>query len=120
MPSPPVDIAIENRTGYTRAERPPQEVELAAYRIVVEAIANAVRHAEAHHITVNGEVAKARVRIEVVDDGVGITNERVEAALRSGRLGLPSMRRRADSIDAAFEAASNPTGGTRVSVVWTA
>lgn len=62
VPSPPVAITIENRTGCTRAERPPQEVELAAYRIVVEAIANAVRHADARHITVNGAVADGRVR----------------------------------------------------------
>jgi two-component system NarL family sensor kinase len=120
VPSPRVAITIENRTGYTRAERPPQEVELAAYRIVVEAIANAVRHADARLITVNGEVGKALVRIDVVDDGIGITDERVETALRSGRLGLASMRRRADSIDATFEAAALASGGTRVSVAWTA
>ncbi len=118
--SPPVGVAIENHSGYTRAERPPQHVELAAYRIVAEAIANAVRHAEAQHITVSGEVDRSRVWIEVRDDGVGITDERVETALRSGRLGLASMRRRADSIDATFEAVSIAAGGTRVSVAWTA
>jgi signal transduction histidine kinase len=50
VPSPPVAITIENRTGYARGERPPQDVELAAYRIIVEALANAVpRRGPAHH-----------------------------------------------------------------------
>jgi signal transduction histidine kinase len=65
-------------------------------------------------------VTRVRVRLEVIDDGVGITDERIDAALRSGRLDLASMRRRADSIDAAFEATPDSMGGTRVSVAWTA
>ena len=116
----PVELQIENRTGYGRSERPPAEVELAIYRIIAEAMANAARHSGGRHITVDGRVAAGRIVLDVTDDGVGITDARIEEAMREGRLGLASMRRRAAVIDARLEQGAGPAGGTRVGVRWTA
>ncbi|MFF5883450.1 sensor histidine kinase [Streptomyces sp. NPDC012589] len=47
----------------------PQVVELAAYRIVQEALTNVIRHADARHATVSVTPDGHRLRVEVTDDG---------------------------------------------------
>ncbi|HEV7203742.1 MAG TPA: sensor histidine kinase [Jatrophihabitans sp.] len=87
----------------------PAIVEIAAYRIVCEALTNVARHSGAHTCTVNLSRDKG-VRVEVVDDGVGYSG-------RSGRgLGLGSMRERAAELGGTFLIESPPAGGTRVVV----
>ncbi len=115
-----VRMEVANETGYTRSERPPSEVELAIYRIVQEASTNAVRHSGGESVVVKGIVGRTRIELDVVDDGVGIEDVRVEAAMRAGHLGVASMRRRAEAIDAQFEHARWDPRGTRVSVRWSA
>ncbi len=118
---PPVGFAVSNRAGgYGRPDRPPSDVELAVYRIVQEALANAVRHARANGITLTGEVAAARIDISVVDDGVGLDDDRIDAALRDGRMGVASMRRRAEAIGARLEIRPADPNGTRVRIRWQA
>ncbi len=85
----------------------PAAVELAAYRIIIEAITNVARHAEAENCTVRLSIAD-NVYIEVMDDGVGL-----RADQRAG-VGISSMRERAGELggDVIFE--SPAAGGTRV------
>ncbi|MFJ9666363.1 sensor histidine kinase [Streptomyces sp. NPDC101219] len=47
----------------------PQVVELAAYRIVQEALTNVIRHADARHARVSVSTEGHRLRVEVTDDG---------------------------------------------------
>jgi signal transduction histidine kinase len=85
----------------------PAIVEVAAYRIVCEALTNVARHSKARSCAVNLSRDKA-VRVEVVDDGVGFNGRR-------GRgLGLGSMRERARELGGTFEIDSPPDGGTRI------
>jgi signal transduction histidine kinase len=85
----------------------PAIVEVAAYRIVCEALTNVARHSGAKTCTVNLSRDKG-LRVEVVDDGVGFNG-------RSGRgLGLGSMRERAAELGGTFIIESPPAGGTRV------
>ena len=111
---------VDDRGGLGRAVRPPQEVELAFFRIVQEAIGNAVRHAGAARISVVGSVEAAKVHLEVLDDGRGIDEEAVREARRDGHSGLVSMRQRAAAIGADYTAGPRPGGGTVVSVDWSA
>jgi signal transduction histidine kinase len=53
----------------------PAAVEVAVYRITAEAVANAVRHADAGHITSAINVAPTSVTVDVVDDGSGLAEE---------------------------------------------
>ena len=115
---PAVVVELDNRSGYYPGERLPAEVELAAYRIAGEAIANALRHARASNIRVSGTVSPRLVDLEVADDGAGITREAADGALRAGRLGLPSMRRRAEAVGATLEVEPGPAGGTVVRLRW--
>jgi signal transduction histidine kinase len=114
----PVMVELDNQTGFARAERPPFDVELAAYRIVQEAATNALRHSGCRRIVVRGRVSPERVAIEVVDDGRGIDDGELDGALRDGHLGVASMRRRAEAIDARLAHGGNAAGGTTVSLDW--
>jgi signal transduction histidine kinase len=68
-------------------------VEVAAYRIAAEALANAVRHAKAHRVTVTVKADDSDVVVRVVDDGRGLG-----AGTSGSGLGLASMRTRAEEI----------------------
>ncbi len=88
----------------------PAAVEVAAYRIACEALANIVRHAEAHtcHITLALDNA---LRMEISDDGVGLANERQVG------VGLVSMRERAEELGGTCAIISDPGRGTRIVTV---
>ncbi len=118
VPEPPVEVAVVNHAGYAPVRRPPPDVELAAFRIVGEAIANAVRHAASTRIRVSGEVAPDAIDLVVADDGRGLTDAVAEAARTGGRMGIASMRARAASIDAELHIGAGPDGGTVVSLRW--
>ncbi len=108
-------IAFSLRTlGEPR--RLPRSHEVAAILIGREAIANAVRHAEARNIEVVVEFEPAALRLEVRDDGSGFTPEQGERAGRQGHLGLTGMRNRAARLGGACEVRSGQEGGTVVTV----
>jgi signal transduction histidine kinase len=114
----PIELSIRNGSGFRAAERPPLEVELATYRIIQEAATNAIRHSGCQRIVVSGQVSPESVSIDVVDDGRGMVERELETALRGGHLGLASMRRRAEAIDAELVHSGRPGGGTTVSLRW--
>jgi signal transduction histidine kinase len=87
----------------------PAAVEVAAYRIVEEALTNVVRHAQAQHCLVRLAVADD-LCLEVCDDGIGV------AAPRGAGVGLHSMRERAAELGGTWTLEPRPGGGTRVRV----
>jgi signal transduction histidine kinase len=70
----------------------PAAVEVAAYRIVVEAVTNTVRHSRARHCHVSMALTPAGLTVEVTDDGTGLL-----AAAQPGH-GLAIMRERAEEL----------------------
>ena len=80
-------------------------------RIAREAIANAGRHSGSQAVTVRLS-ANGRVRLQVVDDGVGFDTTQAPP----NRFGLVSMRERAEALDADFSVTSSPGRGTSVEV----
>jgi signal transduction histidine kinase len=115
---PPVSVELTSRAGYTPAQRPPADVELAAFRIAQEAITNAARHAGATRIRVSGEVTANAIDLEVADDGRGLDQAAVEEAQRAGHMGIASMRGRAAAIGAKLRVEPLPGGGTAVTLRW--
>jgi signal transduction histidine kinase len=89
-------------------ERLPAAVEVATYRIVAEAVTNAVKHAAAGHVAVRVDVPGSCVVVEVCDDGRGSATPRDEG------VGLVSMRERAVEIGGTVVVDSPPGRGTRV------
>jgi signal transduction histidine kinase len=89
----------------------PAAVEVAAYRIVQEALMNVSRHARAYSCTVRlacTDSSSRELTIEVTDDGVGLP-ERPE-----GGVGLHSMRERAAELGGECEIVRSWPSGTRV------
>jgi signal transduction histidine kinase len=83
----------------------PAAVELAAYRIVQEALTNVTRHAQASCVTVRIEHGDDVV-IEIVDDGIG--------SLAGAGSGIAGMRGRAAALGGVVQAGSAPGVGFRV------
>jgi len=111
-----VELELDNRTGYGAQERLPAEVELAAYRIVAEAVANAGKHAPGARVVVRGAASPDALDIAVEDDGPGLDGRFLRRAVGAGHMGMLSMRERADSIGAQLEIRGDR--GTRVSLRW--
>ena len=75
------------------------------YRIIQEAINNAVKHAKATKIVVNFEIVNNDLKISIIDNGIGFDQSTIEAGN-----GLSSMKKRANEIDADFEMKSSDQG----------
>lgn len=82
-------------------------VEVAAYRIALEALTNVVRHADARRCRVSLEL-ETDLELLVADDGIGVGHGAVAG------VGLRSMRERAEELGGRFEVLPAPGGGTRV------
>ena len=88
----------------------PAAVEVAALRIVQEAIANVARHARAQRCSVRLQ-ADGALTVTIHDDGCGLPPD-----YRPG-VGLGSMRERAAEVGGSCTITSPPGEGTRVDVV---
>lgn len=108
------------QAGYARGDRPPQEVEVVVFRIVQEAVANAIAHSGCRVVRIEGHIRPGDVSVDVIDDGRGLNSGQVNAALRSGHIGVASMRRRAAIIHAHLTFRSTTGSGTTVSLRWRA
>jgi signal transduction histidine kinase len=88
----------------------PAAVEVAAYRIALEALTNVIRHASARQCVVRLELNRANgwLCLEIQDDGRGLP-----AAARRG-VGLNSMRERAEELGGSWIIESVLQGGTRI------
>ena len=92
-------------TGTTGASLP-AAVEVAVYRIVAEAVSNALRHGHARLVTVALARAESQLALEVRDDGTGVP------ATATAGVGLASMRARADELGASFDFVTSDRGTT--------
>jgi signal transduction histidine kinase len=89
----------------------PAAVEVAAYRVALEALANVARHAHARHCVICLTVDRD-LTVEVSDDGIGIAPD------AAAGVGLRSMRERAEELGGSLVVAPLPEGGTRVRARW--
>jgi signal transduction histidine kinase len=97
------------------ARRLDPEVETACFRIVQEAIANVVRHAQARQLTVVVRVEREHVVLEVTDDGIGVELGALAGGFGSGEgLGILGMAERARLVGGSVTIVSRPGGGRGV------
>ncbi|WP_442778655.1 sensor histidine kinase, partial [Actinomadura sp. WAC 06369] len=102
-----------DRTGLEALATLPAPVGLAGYRIVQEALTNAVRHSGAEEVTVEIRRTPAAVIVQVVDDGAGAPAD-AAAGGDGGGNGLRGMRERAAAVGGELMAGPAPGGGFRV------
>jgi signal transduction histidine kinase len=98
--SVPVDLDVPDR-------RFAPALELAAYFVCSEALANVVKHAGASRVRVTVAAAEQRLRVLVTDDGVG------GADARNG-VGLRGLTDRVEAVAGRLRVVSPQRGGTRV------
>jgi PAS domain S-box-containing protein len=99
----------------------PNELELALFRIVQEALTNCVKHARASVVRVNLQLDTQPLRISIADDGIGFEPQApvevsAPGAPRSPGQGLRHMRQAAEFFNAVFCIDSAPGRGTLISL----
>ena len=102
-------VDIEAQLGDTRL---PGEVETALYRIVQEALTNAIKHAEASNVSVTLTRTPLAVTVVVEDNGRGI--EPTTAGDSTSGLGLAGMRERLALLDGRLRIESSLDAGTTI------
>ena len=112
----PVAAVITAERSLDPARRPPSDVEFAMFRIATEAVTNSIRHAGATSIEIRAVIEPKRVELVVTDNGSGL--DAGSAAFARGKhIGVSSMRRRAQAIDADLSM-TDARPGTRVRALW--
>ncbi|CAN5836228.1 hypothetical protein BH23GEM7_BH23GEM7_00550 [soil metagenome] len=106
-------LRVEIEAEGVRSALTPQG-ELGVYRIVQEALTNAVRHAEAMRVNVALQRRGAELLVMVEDDGHGFDLD--EAEQRGGCLGIYGMQERALYLGGSIEVESAPGEGTSVRI----
>lgn len=94
------------------------DLELGAFRIVQEAVNNAVRHSGAGQLRVNAIFSAAEFRLSVTDDGCGFEPSALVSHPPSDRLGLLGMRERASLLGGELSVRSVPGRGTTVELAF--
>jgi len=103
----PVELTVEGEPREL-----PVGLELSAYRIVQEALTNALKHAGEARATVHVRYTPDSLELEIVDDGGG---RAIEPAAGGGH-GLVGMRERVALYGGRFEASRRASGGFAVRV----
>jgi len=98
------------------SERLPGAIETTLYRIVQEALTNAVKHAKAGNVWIRAWKENLLLCCSIRDDGGGFDS--CQAQARAGRkgLGLIAMQERVTSIGGTLRIESRPGQGTELSI----
>jgi signal transduction histidine kinase len=91
----------------------PREWQENLFWITIEALNNALKHAQARTVKVVIRCSPQRVELEVIDDGIGFDPGKVNA----GGMGLENMHARAELLGGKLTIESEPTKGTNVRFV---
>ena len=105
-PALQLEVDLDHEAGRT-PERLHPDVETAIYRIAQEALTNALKHAEAHTVTIAVAEIEGEVGVRVRDDGRGYDPK----AITSG-FGLVSIHERVELLDGRLRVRSAPGEGT--------
>jgi len=104
-----VEVFCDNMGSRSSPER-----EIALFRIAQEALTNIGRHAQADEARIELETGGDRMRMTIIDDGVGFDLTAVASKGRPHGMGLLSMRERAIAVGGTCRIESQPGKGTRV------
>jgi len=89
----------------------PREVPLSLFRVVQEAVHNAIKYSGQNRVEVRLERTSSELELEVSDEGVGFDAANTN---NGGGLGLVSMAERIHHVNGTFTIDSQPNAGTRI------
>ncbi len=109
------------RADFKMKARSPQRldapVELTLYRIAQEGLSNVAKHAEAKTVSMRLVRTNGVVRLDIEDNGRGFEIEKIRSdSVRGYKLGLLSMKERAELLNGTCRIESVPGKGTKVRV----
>jgi signal transduction histidine kinase len=90
-------------------------LEAGLFAMAIEAISNAVQHAEATAIRIDLRASRGRGIISVTDDGIGFDPAAARRRTQEG-MGLIGMTRRASWLGGRVDVTSRPSGGTTIRI----
>ena len=97
--------------------RLPEEVAIALFRIIQEALRNVWRHSKASKAEITFEFTKNKTKINVSDNGKGfVLASKIGELAKQGKLGLVGMQERVQLIGGTISVESEPNKGTRIIV----
>jgi signal transduction histidine kinase len=97
-------------------ERLPVDTATSAFRIVQEALTNVIRHANAYQVHIHLGQTNGGLTVVVEDDGVGVSDERLDRANGHQGMGILGMQERAGALGGQLEVTRRQSGGTRVAL----
>jgi len=106
-----VEMAISTDGGAI-----PDDLGSSAFRILQESLTNVARHAKATRVSIRLEQTPVLLRLEVKDNGVGISTRCLEATDTTS-LGVIGMRERALACGGQLDICPNADGGTTVQLL---
>jgi len=92
----------------------PYEIKIAFYRVAQEALNNLSKHSNAQNALIRFTYEKCGATLIIRDDGRGFDPSQPSA----GRMGLKTMRERAEAAGADLEVTSQPGLGTTITLTW--
>ena len=98
-----IPVALDLRIG----TRLPAPIEVAAYYVMSEALANATKHAQASRIDISVTPRDGRLMLSIRDNGIG-------GADRSRGSGLVGLTDRVEALGGSISVESPPGAGTRI------
>ncbi|CAE6887526.1 sensor histidine kinase [Vibrio sp. B1FLJ16] len=109
---------LKNKIGFTSKGNFPdvsQQLKIDLFRIIQEAVNNAIRHANASTIFVNLEFNKDTITVDITDDGTGFEISTIQSKVNTNlHLGLLGMEERAMCHNGKFSVESQVNTGTRI------
>jgi signal transduction histidine kinase len=112
----PLEVRVQADTAFQHLDdgahnQIPETVRLTAYRVVEEALGNAVKHGAATRVEISLRGTGGGLQMEIVDNGRGFEQARVSLGL-----GLGSMAARVGRVGGTLTIDSAPDHGTRIRV----
>jgi signal transduction histidine kinase len=101
-----------------REEDIPQDLKIAMFRIVQEALNNTFKHGESDWVDVRLGLNDGAIELEISDDGIGMDLDYIMESSTAKSLGLIGMKERTELTGGEFTITSAPNEGTTVKAVW--
>ena len=111
------DIPVEKDIRLEESQVP-ENLKIIVFRIIQEAMNNSAKHSRARKISLGLSSEDGCIALRVSDDGVGFDRAAVVSKGEGAKLGLTSMRERAELSGGEFEIESIREIGTTISVRW--
>ena len=112
QPIPEIHVQVEGKPALLNPV-----VRDEVYRIVTEAVRNAIRHANARRIDVEIRYDEQHLRLRIGDNGTGIDPAILNRDHKPGHWGLRGMRERAKLVGGTLEVWSHSNVGTEIELI---